>query len=73
MSVAFWELLTMMFALAMLMVAVAFAVCMLYDLNKSIPKKHQPDMSAHLTHVYRQRRPSRTMGTEIKDRPKFGD
>ena len=64
------QLLTMMFALAMLMIAVAFAVWMLYDL---IPKKHQSDMNAHLTHVYRQRKPSRTMGTEIKDRPKFGD
>ena len=64
------QLLTMMFALAMLMVAVAFAVWMLYDL---IPKKHQSDMNAHLTHVYRQRKNSPTMGSEIKDRPKFGD
>ena len=70
MSGAILELLTMMFALAMLMVAVAFAVWMLYDL---IPKKHQSDMNAHLTHVYRQRKRSQTMGTEIKDRPKFGD
>lgn len=73
MSMAFWELLTMMFALAMLMVATAFAVWMLYDLNKIIPKKHQSDKEAHLTHVYRQRKSSRTMGSEIKDRPKFGD
>lgn len=67
MSGAILELLTMMFALAMLMIAVAFAVWMLYDL---IPKRDQSDM---LTHVYRQRKSSRTMGSEIKDRPKFGD
>ena len=70
MNGAILELLTMMFALAMLMIAVAFAAWMLYDL---IPKKHQSDMDAHLTHVYRQRKHSRTMGSEIKDRPKFGD
>lgn len=64
------ELLTMMFALAMLMVAVAFAVWLMTVL---MPKRHQSDMDAHLTHTYRQRQPSRTMGTEIKDRPKFGD
>lgn len=64
------ELLTMMFALAMLMVAVAFAVWIMYNLS---PKRYQSDMDAHLTHTYRQRCPSRTMGTEIKDRPKFGD
>ena len=73
MSETYWELLTMIFAMSMLMIAAAFAVCMLYDLNKSIPKKHQSDMNVHLTHVYRQRKHSRTMGTEIKDRPKFGD
>lgn len=69
MNGAILELLTMMFALTMLMVAVAFAVWMLYDL---IPKRYQSDMDA-LTHTYRQQKPSRTMGTEIKDRPKFGD